>query len=203
MKPFLSLTTILLLTINSLYSQANRQALPPPLDTSDYSEPWRINPEKFYLDAGGGYFPESGNASWAGQLSAGYRLTPKIAVGVGTAYWGRVNTFERSALGIGIQYRHQFWNVIVKAELGYLLKPSMYDHKLDRKMDYIATTSTPPYYKLDINWRIWHYMTLGISACQTNNLSFRRQINESLSSTDNWRINALTVQLGIALNTPD
>ena len=201
MKSLLSLILSIALSINNLCGQGKPQTPSPPLDTSHYSDAWGINFDKFYADAGGGYFPQSGNASWAAQLSAGYRLTPKIGMGIGAAYWGRVNTYERSALSIGIQYRHQVWNVIFKGEIGYILKPMMYDHQLNRKMDYLAQSSTPPYYKLDINWRIWHYMTLGISATQSASLNFRRYINDGTSTIDNWRINALTVQLGIALDS--
>ena len=201
MKPTLSLILSITLSINNLYGQDKPNVAPPPSDTSHYADAWAINFDKFYADAGGGYFPQSGNASWAAQLSAGYRLTPKIAMGVGTAYWGRVNTYERSAFGIGVQYRHQVWNVLLKGEIGYVLKPMMYDHKLNRKMDYVAQSSTPPYYKLDINWRIRHYLTLGISATQSGSLNFRRYVNDATSTIDNWRINALTVQLGIALDS--
>ena len=203
MKSLLSLILSISLSINNLCGQGKPTTQLPPLDTSRYSDAWAINFDKFYADAGGGYFPQSGNASWAAQLSAGYRLTPKIAMGVGAAYWGRVNTYERSAFGIGVQYRHQIWNVLLKGEIGYVLKPMMYDHQLNRKMDYLAQSSTPPYYKLDINWRIRHYLTLGISATQSGNLNFRRYVNDATSTIDAWRINALTVQLGIALDSPN
>jgi hypothetical protein len=202
MKSILPLIAVTSLFINNLYGQQKTNIALPPADTSYYADTW-INFEKFYADAGGGYFPQSGNASWAGQLSTGYRLTPKIGMGVGAAYWGRVNTYERSAFGIGVQYRHQIWNVLLKGEIGYVLKPAMYDNNLGRKMDYIAKSSTPPYYKLDINWRIRHYMTLGISVIQSGSLNFRRYVNDATSTIDSWRINALTVQLGIALDTPD
>jgi hypothetical protein len=162
-----------------------------------------INLERIYLDVGGGYFPENGNASWAGQLGVGYRLKTNIALGVGAAYWGRINVYERSAWGLGVQYRQRVWNINVKAEVGGVLKPVMFDGKLNRKMDHIAASFPTPYYKLDINWRIWHYLTLGISACQTNNLTFRRYLPDATSTLDNWRINALTVQLGVALDTKD
>ena len=170
MKSLLALILSITLSINNLCGQEKIKVASPPLDTGHYSDAWRIDFDKFYADAGGGYFPQSGNASWAAQLSAGYRLTPKIAMGVGANYWGRVNTYERSALGLGVQYRHQIWNVLLKGEIGYVLKPMMYDHQLNRKMDYVAQSSTPPYYKLDINWRIRHYLTLGISATQSGSL---------------------------------
>jgi hypothetical protein len=194
MKAFYLSIIVLSFGINDLSGQNRNQM--------DETGP-NINLERFYLDAGGGYFPENGNASWAGQLSVGYRLKPNIALGVGAAYWGRINVYERSAWGLGVQYRQRIWNINVKAEVGGVLKSAMYDGKLNRKMDHIAASFPTLYYKLDINWRIWHYLTLGISASQTNNLTFRRYLNDATSTFESWRINALTLQLGIALDTKD
>jgi hypothetical protein len=194
MKAFYLSIAVFLFHLNGLSGQNNNQTDETGLN---------IDVGRFYVDAGGGYFPEDGNASWAGQLSAGYRLKPNIALGIGTAYWGRINVYERSAWGLGVQYRQRIWNINVKAEVGGVLKSAMYDGKLNRKMDHIAAFFPTPYYKLDINWRIWHYLTLGISASQTNNLTFRRYLPDATSTLDTWRINALTLQLGIALDTKD
>jgi hypothetical protein len=194
-----------LLSINSLCGQNEKPTLPlPPLDTTHHTVFSDIDYEKIYLDAGGGYFPESGNNSWAGQLSAGYRFNPKAALGLGVAYFGRASLYERRALGLGVQYRQTIWRALnAKIEVGYVLNSMMYDHKLDKKMDYLAASSSPIYYKFDLNWRIKHYLTLGISVAQTNNLSFRRYVSDAVSIVDVWRVNALTIQLGVALDTPD
>ncbi len=205
MKTLSLLIIFLTLSINILCAQNEKPTLPlPPLDTSRRWTFSDIDFEKIYFDASGGYFPESGNASWAAQLSAGYRLNSKAALGLGATYWGRASLYERRALGLGIQYRRTIWRALnAKMEVGYVLNSTMYDHKLDRKMAYLTASSSPIYYKFDINWRIKRYLTLGISVSQTNNLSFRRYVSDAVSTVDAWRVNAFTVQLGIALDTPD
>ncbi len=204
MKAFNCFFISFMLIINGLCAQKPPKTQLPIMDTTHYADRFSVAIERYYADAGGGYFPESGNASWAGQLSAGYRFTPKTALGIGAAYWGRVNIFDRSALGIGLQVRQTVWERInLKAEIGYVLNARMYDGKLDKSMTYLANNSTPIYYKFDINWRIKHYLTLGVSATQTANLYFMRQLSDATTSFDNWRINAFTIQLGVALDSPN
>lgn len=154
-----------------------------------------------YLDAGGGYFPQRDNASWAAQLSFGTRLNNKSALGIGGSYWGRIQTYKRSALGVGLQYRLSFWdNFIGKIEGGYLLNRSMHDGVLDQDMVFVSESSRPFYYKMDINVRFLRHFTVGFSACQSGNLLFRRFAGQKSETTDSWRINAFTLQLGIALD---
>jgi hypothetical protein len=193
----LYLTLTFLLTLTTLQAENNHiKPMHIPKDTTPKPESIHINPNKWYMDAGGGYFPRSNNSSWAGQLSAGYRITPTIALGIGGAYWGRINLYERSALGMGIQYRQTLWNYfIAKAEMGYVLKPYLNNDQLNRKLEYAPKSSTPLYYKFDLNWRIQHYLTLGVSACQTANLKFRSPLPDATIILDNWRINAFTIQL--------
>ncbi len=163
-----------------------------------------INPDKWYVDASGGYFPKSDNSSWAAQLGVGYRFTPTIALGIGTTYWGRVSPYQRSALGIGGQYRQTLWdNFIAKVEVGYVLKAALVNDFLDRKIVYEPKSSTPLYYKFDLNWRIRHYLTLGVSFHQTRNLKFLSSFPDTSTVLDNWRINAFTVQLGFALDSQE
>ena len=203
--PLFYLIVTFLLAINTLQAQNNNNDVELiPKDAKLKSASMYVNPDKWYLDAGGGYYPKVNNASRAGQLSAGYRITPSIALGIGAAYWGRINLYERSAWGMGIQYRQTLWeNFIAKAELGYVLKPYLNNDQLNRKLEYLAKSSTPLYYKFDFNWRIQHYLTLGVSACQTANLKFRSPLPDATTIIDNWRINAFTIQLGIALDSRD
>lgn len=169
-----------------------------------YSDPLSINPDNWYLDAGGGYFPADNASSLAGQIGAGYRLSPTSAVGVTGAYWGRISLYKRSAIGIGLQYRHILWdNFIAKAECGYVLKGYLQNNLLNRTIEYVAKSSTPLYYKVDFHWRIQHFMTLGITAYQSSLLKFRSRFPDAFVSPtlDSWRINAITIQLGVALDT--
>jgi hypothetical protein len=141
-----------------------------------------INYNTLYLDAAVGYYPQPDNASWATQLSIGTRLNDESALGIGGAYWGRIQAYRRSALGIGIEYRRSFWeNFIAKIEGGYLLNRTMYDDVLKN------------------NLRFLNRFTVGISACQSGDLFFRRMAGLGSETVDSWRINAFTVQLGIAL----
>lgn len=194
-----------LLISNTLHAEnSNTDPVLIPNSTTPQSESIYINPNKWYLDAGGGYFPKNKNASWAGQLSTGYRLTPTVALGIGGAYWGRINLYERSALGVGIQYRQTILsNFIAKAEMGYVVNAYLNNDQLNRKFEYAPKSSTPLYYKFDLNWRIQHYLTLGVSACQTANLKFLSRLPDATTVLDNWRINAFTIQLGIALDSRD
>jgi hypothetical protein len=169
----------------------NRTPSPPTLDY-----------DLFYLDASVGYFPQRDNESWAAQLSVGTRLNEQSALGIGGTYWGRIQTYRRAALGIGLQYRQSFWeNFIAKIEGGYLLDRTMYDGVLKKDMDFISASSRPFYYKIDVNVRFLTHFTIGVSACQSGNLFFRRYEGFGNELVDKWRINAFTVQLGIALNT--
>jgi hypothetical protein len=203
---------IFYLTLFSLLSRHTAQAQngestpsPTPKDSAlSFAPQLFINADKWYLDASGGYFPKSGNSSWAAQLGVGYRITPTIALGIGTTYWGRVGPYKRSAWGIGGQYRQTLWeDFIAKAEVGYVLKASLVNDFLNRKIAYEAKPSTPLYYKFDLNWRIRHFLTLGISFHQTLNLKFLSIFPDTSTILDTWRINAFTVQLGIALDSQE
>jgi hypothetical protein len=159
-----------------------------------------INYNTLYLDAAVGYYPQPDNASWAAQLSIGTRLNDVSALGIGGAYWGRIQAYRRSALGIGIEYRRSFWeNFIAKIEGGYLLNRTMYDDVLKNNMTFIPESSRPFYVKLDLNLRFLNRFTVGISACQSGDLFFKRAAGLGSETVDSWRINAFTVQLGIAL----
>jgi hypothetical protein len=46
-------------------------------------------------------------------------------------------------------------------------------------------------------------LTLGVSACQTATLKFRSPLPDATTILDNWRINAFTIQLGVALDARD
>ena len=154
-----------------------------------------------YVDAGGGYFPQRDNASWAAQLSFGTRLNNKSALGIGSSYWGRIQTYKRSTWGIGLQYRLSFWdNFIGKIEGGYLLKQSMHDGVLNQDMVFVSESSRPFYYKMDVNVRFLRYCTVGFSACQSGNMFFKRFAGQKSETIDAWRINAFTLQLGVALD---
>lgn len=169
-----------------------------------YSDPLSINPDNWYLDAGVGYFPADNASSLAGQLGAGYRLSPTSAVGITGAYWGRISLYRRSAIGIGLQYRHILGdNFIAKAECGYVLKGYLQNELLSRTFEYVAKSSTPLYYKVDFHWRIQHFLTLGITAYQSSPLKFRSRFPDNFvaPTLDSWRMNAITVQLGVALDT--
>lgn len=204
MKAYLfSLMIIVLFTPHGLEAQNSmNSSLPIMENTNDYSERLTFNPDKWYLDVSGGYFPRNNNSSWSAQLGAGYRLSPTIALGIGSAYWGRISLYERSALGIGVQYRQIFWEkFIAKVEGGYLLKTQLSNDLLERRIEYLAKSSTPLYYKFDLNYRIRHFVTLGISVYQTCNLKFLSHLSDASTILDTWRINAFTLQLGIALDT--
>jgi hypothetical protein len=163
-----------------------------------------INYDALYLDAAAGYYPQRDNSSWAAQLSIGTRLNEASGLGIGGAYWGRVQAYKRSALGVGLQYRRSFWeNFIAKIEGGYLLNRTMYDDILKKNMVFVPESSRPFYYKIDINLRFLHYCTIGLSACQSGNLLFRRFAGSAAETVDSWRINAFTIQLGIALDKPN
>jgi hypothetical protein len=168
------------------------------------SDPLSINPDNWYLDAGGGYFPADNASSLAGQIGAGYRLSPTSAVGITGAYWGRISLYKRSAIGFGLQYRHILWdNFIAKAECGYVLKGYLKNDLLNRTFEYVAKSSTPLYYKVDFHWRIQHFLTLGITAYQSSPLKFRSRFPDTFvaPTLDSWRMNAITIQLGVALDT--
>ena len=154
-----------------------------------------------YVDAGGGYFPQRDNASWAAQLGFGTKLNQKSALGIGASYWGRIQTYKRSALGLGLQYRLSFWdNFIGKIEGGYILKQAMHDGVLHQDMIFVSESSRPFYYKMDINVRFLKYCTVGFSACQSGNMFFKRFVGQKSETFDAWRINAFTLQLGVALD---
>jgi hypothetical protein len=153
-----------------------------------------------YVDAGGGYFPQRDNASWAAQLGFGTMLNKQSALGIGASYWGRVQTYKRSALGLGLQYRLSFWdNFIGKIEGGYILKQAMHDGILGQDMIFVSESSRPFYYKMDINVRFLKYYTVGFSACQSGTMFFKRFAGQKSETFDSWRINAFTLQLGVAL----
>jgi hypothetical protein len=154
-----------------------------------------------YVDAGGGYFPQTDNASWAAQLGFGTQLNQQSALGVGASYWGRIQTYKRSALGLGLHYRLSFWNNFIgKIEGGYILRQTMYDGVLGQDMIFVSESSRPFYYKMDINVRFLKHYTVGLSACQSGNMFFKRFTGQKSETLDAWRINAFTVQLGVALN---
>ncbi len=154
-----------------------------------------------YLDVSGGYFPQSDNASWAAQLGFGTKLNKQSALGIGASYWGRVQTYKRSALGLGLHYRLSFWNNFIgKIEGGYILKQAMHDGVLEQDMIFVSESSRPFYYKMDVNVRFLRYCTVGFSACQSGNMFFKRFAGQKSETIDAWRINAFTLQLGIALD---
>lgn len=197
---------IFLFSLNTAQAQKSESLpSPTPKDSALSIVPQlSINPDKWYVDGSGGYYPKSNNSSWAAQLGIGYRITPTIALGIATTYWGRVSPYERSALGIGGQYRQTLLeDFIVKVEVGYVLRASLMNDFLDRKIAYEAKPSTPLYYKFDLNWRIRHFLTLGVSFHQTRNLKFLSSFPDTSTVLDNWRINAFTVQLGFALDSQE
>jgi hypothetical protein len=200
-----SLIIILCLTSQCLQAQNSiSNTFPTSKSAKGYSESITFNPDKWYLDASGGFFLRNNSSSWSAQLGAGYRLSPTAALGIGSANWGRISLYGRSAMGIGVQYRQILWdNFIAKIEGGYVLKSQLKNDSLERRIEYFAKSSTPLYYKFDLNWRIRHFLTLGISAYQTGNLKFLSYFPDTSTILDTWRINAFTVQLGIALDTRD
>jgi hypothetical protein len=202
---FFSLMLIPLLAPQLLQAQnSTSSAHYTSKSAKNYSEPITFNPEKWYLDAAGGFFPRNNSSSWSAQLGAGYRLSPTSALGISSAYWGRISLYDRNALGIGVQYRQILWNTfIAKIEGGYVLKSQLRNDSLERRIEYFAKSSTPLYYKFDLNWRIRHFLTLGISAYQTGNLKFLSYFPDTSTILDTWRINAFTIQLGIALDARD
>ena len=76
----------------------------------------------------------------------------------------------------------------------------MHDGTLNKDMEYLSETSKPIYFKLEAHWRLWRTLTLGIAATQSGDLFFKRFIDDTRTSNDLWRINALTIQLGIAID---
>jgi hypothetical protein len=200
---FFSLLIFSTLVFNGLQAQNSESSFTTSQKSKQTdSAPLSTSAEKWYLDAGGGYFPANNADSWAGQIGIGYLLSPKSALGIGGANWGRISTYERSAMGVGVQYRRILWNkFIAKVEGGYVLKAFLSNLDVDKYMTYIAQSSTPLYYKCDLNWRILHFLTLGISAYQTANLKFLRHLPDASTTLDTWRINAFTLQLGIALDS--
>ena len=107
---------------------------------------------------------------------------------------------KRSADDIRSIFYHDGINFIGKIEGGYLLNRSMHDGVLDQDMVFVSESSRPFYYKMDINVRFLRHFTVGFSACQSGNLLFRRFAGQKSETTDSWRINAFTLQLGIALD---
>jgi len=167
-----------------------------------YYKPLRgIDYGLLYLDAHVGYLPKKENASWAAQISGGYCFNEQSAVGIEVGEFGREQTFKRFALGAGVQYRHNYpQRLLIKATFGYLLLRKMHDGTLDKDMVYVAQHSKPFYFQLEAQWRLWRSFTLGIAATQSGNLYFKRFVDETRSTTDLWHINALTIQLGFALD---
>jgi hypothetical protein len=203
---YFTLIFLPLLSLNSTQAQNNEKSpSPTPKDSAlSFVPQLSINPDKWYIDASGGYYPKSDNSSWAAQLGLGYRIKPTIALGIGATYWGRVSLYQRSAWGIGVQYRQLLGDYfIAKAEVGYVVKAALANDFLDSRITYEAKSSTPIYYKLDLNWRIRHFLTLGVSFHQTRSLKFLSSFPDTSTVLDTWRINAFTVQLGIALDTPE
>ena len=171
---------------------------PPP----QYQKPLiEIDYSLLYFDANVGYLPKKDNASWAAKISGGYCFNEQSAIGIGLGFFGRENTFKRSGLGAGIQYRHNYpQRLLIKAEFGYLLQHKMHDGTLDKDMVYVAEHSKPIYFQLEAQWRLWRTLTFGIAATQSGDLYFNRYIDDKRMTTDMWRINALTVQLGFAFD---
>lgn len=193
---------IFLLCVYSMTIDAQNTLAVPTENTAEIPLPTPNTPRNaLYVDAGGGYFPQRDNASWAAQLGFGTTLNSKSALGIGASYWGRAQTYRRSALGLGLQYRLSFWdNFIGKIEGGYVLKQAMHDGVLGQDMIFVSESSRPFYYKMDINMRFLKYYTVGFSACQSGNMFFKRFAGQKSETFDSWRINAFTLQLGVALN---
>ena len=157
--------------------------------------------DRFYIDASAGYYPKSENASWAAQIGSGYRLNEQSAFGIGLGTWGRIQNYERSAAGIGLQYRHNYpQRLITKFEVGYLFVRTMHDNVLNRKMVYFPEKSKPYYATISAHWRVWRAVTLGVSASQTTEMFFNHYITETTVFESKWRINAFTIQLGVAFD---
>ena len=155
----------------------------------------------WYFDMNLGYFPDKHNASWAAKVSSGHCFNEQSGIGVGLGVFGRENIFKRSAMGLGFQYRHNYpERLIVKVELGYLIRPKMHDGSLNKDMIYVESRSKPIYFQLEAQWRLWRSLTLGIAAVQSGDLYFNRYIDETRFTQDLWHINALTVQLGFIFN---
>lgn len=164
-----------------------------PLIEVDYS--------LLYFDANLGYLPKKENASWAAQISGGYCFNEQSAAGIGVGVFGREQTFKRFGLGAGFQYRHNYpQRLLVIAEFGYLFQHKMHDKTLDKDMIYVPQHSKPIYFQLEAQWRLWRSLTLGIAATQSGDLYFKRYIDETRTTQDMWRINALTIQLGFAFD---
>lgn len=160
-----------------------------------------IKLKDLYFDANVGYFPKKENASWATQIGTGFCFNEQSAIGIGLGVWGREHVFRRVGMGLGVQYRHNYpHRLLLKAEFGYLLLHKMHDGTLNKDMEYLSETSKPIYFKLEAHWRLWRTLTLGIAATQSGDLFFKRFIDDTRTSNDLWRINALTIQLGIAID---
>ena len=156
---------------------------------------------RLYFDANAGYYPKKGDASWAGQASSGYSLNDQSAIGIGVGVWGRRGLYQRTGLGAGIQYRHNFpQRLFLKGELGYLFLHKMYDNVLDKQMTYISGNSKPFYVHIAANWQFWRNLTIGIAASQSGSLYFNRVVDDNHTTKDLWRINAFTIQLGVVFD---
>ena len=182
---------------NQISVDSTHKNTPPqyhkPLVDIDYS--------LLYFDANIGYLPKKDNASWAAKISGGYCFNEQSAVGIGIGAFGREHIFKRYGLGAGFQYRHNYpERLLIKAEFGYLFQHKMYDGTLDKDMIYVTENSKPVYFQLEAQWRLWRSLTLGIAATQSGDLYFKRYIDETRTTQDLWRINALTIQLGFAFD---
>jgi hypothetical protein len=71
-----SLLVLSTLVFNMLQAQNSESSVTTSIKQTD-SAPLSTSPEKWYLDAGGGYFPANNADSWAGQIGAGYRLSSR------------------------------------------------------------------------------------------------------------------------------
>ena len=182
---------------NQRSNDSINESTPPqyqkPLKAIDYSF--------LYLDVNIGYMPKKINASWAVKMSGGYTINEQSAIGIGVGAFGREDVFERSALGAGFQYRHNYpQRLIFKAEFGYLFQHKMHDGTTNKGMIYVAQHSKPIYFHLEAQWRLWRALTLGVAATQSGDLYFDRYIDEIRTMRSLWRINALTIQLGLAFD---
>lgn len=171
--------------------------IPPQYDKSS----GQFKLKELYFDANVGYFPQKENASWATQIGTGFCINEQSAVGIGAGVWGREHVFSRYGMGLGVQYRHNYpRRLLLKAEFGYLLLHKMHDGTLNKDMVFLSDASKPIYFKLEAHWRLWRILTLGVAATQSGDLFFERFVDNTRTSKDLWRINALTVQLGVAID---
>jgi hypothetical protein len=154
-----------------------------------------------YCEVSGGGYPQFSGFIWQGQASGGYRFNEKTAIGISTAVWGRTDFFNRWAWGLGVQMRHKMWeHLVAKIEGGYVLKQHVFDNKQERAMIYQADLSKPFYGKADLHWQFKNGLLLGLSATQTLDMFFKRIHSADKSSIDLWRINAVAIQIGFALD---